>query len=178
MRSSIFDFWTARSIVSGGAVLGDQVFLEPFTLVPEDFTVPAGEHWGGSPAIKLSQWSEDAHTPAPTPLSPNDVANSTVVDIGPHRLSDVVPAGVVYVSPSATQRPLFPCWITCWQIGITLLGTLLSIAIYLPSLAMVRWKLNNWNVVNCVTILDCNFIVKIEKLKCSKMCTILDCNYR
>jgi len=128
---------SARSIVSGGAVLGDQVFLEPFTLVPEDFTVPAGEHWGGSPAIKLSQWSEDAHTPAPTPLSPNDVANSTVVDIGPHRLSDVVPAGVVYVSPSATQRPLFPCWITCWQIVITLLGTLLSIAIYLPSLAMV-----------------------------------------
>ena len=154
MRSSIFDFWTARSIVSGGAVLGDQVFLEPFTLVPEDFTVPAGEHWGGSPAIKLSQWSEDAHTPAPTPLSPNDVANSTVVDIGPHRLSDVVPAGVVYVSPSATQRPLFPCWITCWQIVITLLGTLLSIAIYLPSLAMVsveNWKIENV-VYNCVSL--------------------------
>ena len=127
---------SARSIVSGGAVLGDQVFLEPFTLVPEDFTVPAGEHWGGSPAVKLPQWSDDAHTPAPT-LSSNaaHAADSTVVDVSTRRSSHVVPAeGVVYAS---TRRSLFPCWITCWQIVVTLLGTLLSIAIYLPALAMV-----------------------------------------
>jgi acetyltransferase-like isoleucine patch superfamily enzyme len=158
---------SARSIVSGGAVLGDQVFLEPFTLVPEDFTVPAGEHWGGSPAVKLTHWSEDAHTLAPVisdmaevaeiaeevvaaaekeneppqveiktdERRPVDSVDSSVVNVGTPRRSHVVPEGAVYASTS--RRSLFPCGTTCWQIIITLFGTLLSIAIYLPSLAMV-----------------------------------------
>ena len=174
---------SARSIVSGGAVLSDQVFLEPFTLVSEDLTVPAGEHWGGSPAFKLARWSEDAHTPAPTitpaptfisevaevaevaeelaegeaaaekqnePLQGGEsktnehrpvdssVVDSSVVNVGTPRRSHVVPEGAVYAATSITRRShLFPCWITGWQILITLFGTLLSIAIYLPSLAMI-----------------------------------------
>ena len=40
---------SSRSVISGGAVLMDGCFVEPFTLVPEDAAaIPKNQTWGES----------------------------------------------------------------------------------------------------------------------------------
>ena len=47
---------SSRTVVSGGSVLEDGVFLEPFSMVPEDAQpIPKGETWGGSPAVPIDR---------------------------------------------------------------------------------------------------------------------------
>ena len=48
-------------------MFGGWLLVVVSALVPEDVAIPAGEHWGGSPAIRVvSGWSQDAHEPKPT----------------------------------------------------------------------------------------------------------------
>ena len=48
-------------------LFGGWLLVVVSALVPEDVAIPAGEHWGGSPAIRVvSGWSQDAHEPKPT----------------------------------------------------------------------------------------------------------------
>lgn len=40
-----------RTVVCGGAIVGDGAYIKPFSMVPENTNIPPGEMWQGSPAV-------------------------------------------------------------------------------------------------------------------------------
>ena len=41
-------------MIHGGARIGDGVLIGPFSMVPEDFEITAGQHWAGSPVQRVA----------------------------------------------------------------------------------------------------------------------------